>query len=178
MELSDWSQIVTASVVPVVIISACGLLCLAFYNRLASIVSRLRSFQRERLHEQDWLADPPEDADRAVVQRHRQLLAMLEEQTAQVTARAQLVRSALMCLLGTIGCLLLSSLMLGLSVVWPQCIYAGVLFFVLGLLLALIAIVYALREMGSALDPVALESRFIGYLADGADATFGSPGAL
>jgi len=42
----DWSRILSASVAPVVIISACGLLCLAFYNRLASVVSRLRAFQR------------------------------------------------------------------------------------------------------------------------------------
>ena len=51
----DWAKIINASVVPVVIISACGLLCLAFYNRLAAIVSRLRGFQRERLHEQQLL---------------------------------------------------------------------------------------------------------------------------
>jgi len=46
-----WAQIIPSSVVPVVIISACGLLCLAFYNRLAYIVTRLRSLQRERLAE-------------------------------------------------------------------------------------------------------------------------------
>ena len=58
MPPSDWAKIISASVVPVVIISSCGLLCLAFYNRLAAIVSRLRGFQRERLHEQELLHTP------------------------------------------------------------------------------------------------------------------------
>ena len=51
MQTSDLSKVVSSAVVPVVIISSCGLLALAFYNRMAAIVSRLRSFQRERLLE-------------------------------------------------------------------------------------------------------------------------------
>mgnify|MGYP000923026210 CR=1 FL=1 len=51
MPLQDWTKIISTSVVPVAIISACALLCLALYNRLASMVSRLRGFQRERLRE-------------------------------------------------------------------------------------------------------------------------------
>ena len=34
---------------PVVLISSCGLLCLAQYNRLAGIVARARAFHQERL---------------------------------------------------------------------------------------------------------------------------------
>ena len=58
MAYSDWAKIISSSVVPVVIISACGLLCLAFYNRMAAIVSRLRGFQRERLRVQSKTPDP------------------------------------------------------------------------------------------------------------------------
>jgi hypothetical protein len=61
MSANDLTRIVSASVVPVVIISACGLLALAFYNRLAAIVSRLRGFQRERIHEQEFLQDIAEE---------------------------------------------------------------------------------------------------------------------
>ncbi len=49
--IPNWSQVISLAVAPVVIISACGLLCLTFYNRLAFVVGRLRNLQRERLLE-------------------------------------------------------------------------------------------------------------------------------
>src|SRR6476620_4889188 len=52
----DWSKVIAAGVGPIIVISACGLLCLAFYNRLAAVVTRLRSFHREQLQEQEILA--------------------------------------------------------------------------------------------------------------------------
>ena len=101
MPQSDWAKIISASVVPVVIISACGLLCLAFYNRLAAIVSRLRSFQRKRLHEQELLhsAGPEEGPEHS---RRRRLLEHLESQTAGVVHRAKLIRLTLLFMLLTI----------------------------------------------------------------------------
>ena len=53
--MHDWSKIITAGTAPIIVISACGLLCLAFYNRLAAVVTRLRSFHRERLIAHDAL---------------------------------------------------------------------------------------------------------------------------
>ena len=53
MTVPEWPSIISVSVVPVVIISACGLLSRAFYGRLAAVVSRLRGFQREILKEQE-----------------------------------------------------------------------------------------------------------------------------
>src|SRR5436309_1492183 len=116
MSSADWLKIISVSVVPVVIISACGLLCLAFYNRLAAIVSRLRTFQRERLHEQervDQRGGEPSDVSRA-------FLDLLEEQTLRVTRRARLIRLTLLFLLLAISMLIGCSLMLGLSVVLAQ----------------------------------------------------------
>ena len=108
----DWARVVSASVVPVVIISACGLLCLAFYNRLSSLVARLRAFHRERLAEQERLeagtADP-------TAGRHGLMLEVLEEQTTHLLRRARLIRASLMCLLCTIACLTACSLLSGLS---------------------------------------------------------------
>jgi hypothetical protein len=43
----EWPSVISVSVVPVVIISACGLLSLAFYGRLAALVSA-RNAQRTR----------------------------------------------------------------------------------------------------------------------------------
>ena len=158
-----------AAVVPVVVISACGLLCLAFYNRLAAVVSRLRAFHRERLHEQDQLdrfgaaaTSDPSAAEAAA--RHARLLDVLEEQTAHVTARARLIRSTLLCLLSTIGCLTVCSMMTGLSMLMPGAAGLAVGTFLAGMVLMLLAVVLAMTELRRALDPVELESRFVDSL--------------
>src|SRR6185369_11893053 len=105
MPPQDWSRVLSAAVVPVVIISACGLLCLAFYNRLAAIVSRIRGFQRERMHEQEEYARAlfSGKIDRVLLTRHHRVLDMLEAQTSRVIRRARLIRGTLLCLLGTIA---------------------------------------------------------------------------
>jgi hypothetical protein len=161
--MQDWSKIISAGVGPIIVISACGLLCLAFYNRLAAVVTRLRSFQRERLHEQEALArqrtgDQP-DAIAAV--RHQELLGALQVQTQHVTRRARLIRRTLLCLLLTIAFLSLCSMAVGLSILWPGLIYVAAPLFVLGLGLLLVGVIFAMIEMKYALDPVELESQFV-----------------
>src|ERR1044072_2798179 len=131
----DWSKVISAGVGPIIVISACGLLCLAFYNRLAAVVTRLRGFHRERLAEQEAMSEarasvPPDDV--ATV-RHQEVLGMLEVQTEFVTRRARLIRSTLTCLLLTIACLAVCSLVLGLSVLWPGLMYAAAVLFIAGL---------------------------------------------
>jgi len=167
----QWPRVIAASVVPVVIISACGLLCLALYNRLASIVSRLRTFQREHLHEQEQLdAERRNEAsaasDPAAIARHEKVISMLELQTTRVLGRARLIRRALFCLLCTILCLTACSLCLGLSALSPVFNYLAVPLFFLGMSLLLAAVVFALLELKGALDPVELESQFVSWLAD------------
>lgn len=161
--MMDWSKILTASVAPIVIISACGLLCLAFYNRLAAIVSRLRTFQRERLHEQDGLAQanalaPQDEAQQMAAVRHQRMLDILDLQTKHVLRRAHLIQRTLMCLLATIGCLIMVSLASGLSLVWPEAMYIASAAFVVGMVLMLAGIVYAMLELSVALDPIEEES--------------------
>jgi hypothetical protein len=162
----EWLNIVAASVVPAVIISACGLLCLTFYNRLTAVVSRLRAFHRERLQELDLLdryaaaaiADP---AAAEAASRHAKLLMSLEQQTAHITRRARLIRSTLMCLLSTIGCLTACFLCSGISVVAPPAAVLAVTLFFAGGMLLLAAVVLAMAELRQALDPVELESRAV-----------------
>ena len=162
MPTSDWAKVVSASVVPVVIISACGLLCLAFYNRLAAIVGRLRGFQRERLREQEQLQRDDLDPDELEI--HRKVLDLLETQTARVTRRAKLIRLTLQFLLLAIGLLVACSMLLGASVWWPAAMYASDILFMLGLLSMLGAIVAAMLELHGALEPAELESRFVSAL--------------
>ena len=166
----EWLRVVAASVVPVVVISACGLLCLAFYNRLATVVSRLRAFHRERLQEQAKLdrhgaAATSDPAAAEAAGRAARLLAVLEQQTEHVTRRARLIRSTLMCLLATIGCLTVCSMLTGLSVLSETLVVFAVGLFLAGMVLLLVAVALAVAELRRALDPVELEGRFVHSLA-------------
>ncbi len=160
MPQSDWAKIISASVVPVVIISACGLLCLAFYNRLAAIVSRLRGFQRERLHEQELMhsAGHEEGPEHS---RRRRLLEHLETQTAGVVRCAKLIRLTLLFMLLTIAQMIGCSIMLGLSVLTPRAVFIAVPLFMFGLLTMLAGTIAAMLELKAALQPAELESRFV-----------------
>jgi len=160
--MNDWSRIISVGVGPIIVISACGLLCLAFYNRLAAVVSRLRAFHRERLHEQEALSRARADGgDELSVVRHQEMLGALQVQTQRVTRRAKLIQRTLLCMLMTIACLALCSLCLGLSSVWPAMMYVAVPLFAIGLLLLFTGVIIAALELRQALDPVELESRFV-----------------
>lgn len=55
MNPAVWPSIISMSVVPVLIVSACGWLSLSFMDDWSAVVSRLRAFQREILKEQEKL---------------------------------------------------------------------------------------------------------------------------
>jgi hypothetical protein len=167
--MDPWINFISAGVGPIIVISACGLLCLAFYNRLAAVVTRLRAFHREQLQEQETLARlrrAAAEADELALVRHQEMVGMLEVQTQRITRRAHLIRRTLTCLLLTIALLAACSLAVGLTTVWPAAAYAAVPLFVLGLLLLIVGVVFALLELRYAVDPVEVESRFIRQLAD------------
>lgn len=154
MHLPEWPNIISMSVVPVVIISACGLLSLAFYGRLAAVVSRLRGFQREMLVEQEKLARTRDVGE-------ARLLELLSVQTQQVTRRARLIRLALIYFLLAVALLIICSLTLVASRFVHQLELVAAGFFVLGLLSMLCGIIAAMLELRGALQPVELETRFI-----------------
>ncbi|HYA64249.1 MAG TPA: DUF2721 domain-containing protein [Candidatus Sulfotelmatobacter sp.] len=154
MNLAEWTSIISMSVVPVVIISACALLSLAFYARLTAVVSRLRGFQREMLMEQEKLA-------RTGAVQEARLLEVLRTQTRQVTRRAKLIRLALTFFLFAVALLIICSLMLAASWFVHQAAFVAAAFFVLGLLSMLGGIIAAMLELQGALQPVELETRFV-----------------
>lgn len=161
----SWSHVVSASVTPVVVISAAALLCLAFYNRLAAIVLRLRAVQRERLELQDRLdRASPGDVDTGATLRQTTLLESLSEQSVRIRRRARLIRSTLLLLLGTIAALIITSLLAGLSTIWHDLLYAYVLMFGIGLTLLLAAISCAAAELVGALGGAELETSVVSEL--------------
>lgn len=162
--MDHWTRIITAGIGPIIVISACGLLCLAFYNRLAAVVTRLRAFHREHMHEQDEierLRRSGGDETEVAVLRRQEVLGMLSLQIEQIDRRARLIRCTLMCLLLTIALLALCSIAVGLSTLQPGWGYVAVPLFVLGLLLVVAAVAFAMLELKGAIDPVEREGRFI-----------------
>jgi hypothetical protein len=166
--MQDWTKIISAGVGPIIVISACGLLCLAFYNRLAAVVTRMRAFHREQLDEQEALARlrAAGSVDEIAIVRHQEVLGMLRVQIGHISRRARLINRTLRCLLLSIVSLALCSMSLGLSTVWPVLVYAAVSLFILGLTLLVLGMVSALFELHSALDPVDLETKFIVDMAE------------
>jgi hypothetical protein len=152
----DPAAYISAAVVPVVMISACGLLTLALYNRLSSIVTRLRTLLRERAegHDVADLAPAEAGAAREDTTDRRRLHEMLDRAAHHVLRRARLVRAALAYLLGAMMCLALCSLTGGVGTVWQGAAYVALAFFVAGLLAALL-------ELRLALRPVEIESRVV-----------------
>lgn len=158
---ADWSRMIAVAVVPAAIISACGLMCLAFYNRLAALVGRIRGFQQQRITVtksllQNEMMVPP--MQRLLNQR---TLQMLDGQIQQVTQRAHWIRRTLCFLLATIAMLVICSIASALTIVWPWTMVPAMAAFVIGLGLFLAAIGSALRELNWSLEPAELESRFL-----------------
>jgi hypothetical protein len=150
-------------IAPVVMISACGLLCLAFYNRLAAIVGRTRAFNKERHDLQIKLANAEANGQETAEAREmRRRLALLDDQAGQVLRRARLVQGALFCLLTTILCMLGCSLAAGLSVVKSlaeEALWGSLGFYVVGIGAMAGGIGLAMLELRRALDTVATEWR-------------------
>jgi hypothetical protein len=156
-----WSALISSSVVPVVIISACGLLCAAFYNRLTAIMSQLRNLQRMRFAEYRELLRLDEEK-KATLARHEteQYIHFLEKQVAEVLKKAHYMRSCLGCLIGAIFSLVLCSLSIGLTLFTPLDI-AVLIFFLLGLTLLLLSLSFSFLELRLSLKPVQMESAFL-----------------
>jgi hypothetical protein len=156
------------------------LLCLAFYNRLAAIVSRLRGFQRERLAELERISELSDDTGRHSQSRiavRRRVLEGLEVQTGRVLARARLIRCTLVCLLVTVALMVLASILHGLSIVWPAATVPAAVLFLAGMLSLLSGTVAAVVELTKALDVVEFESHFTTDLTLEYDALAAEEGA-
>lgn len=158
-----WREIMAAAIVPVVIISACGLLCLAFYNRLAMVITRLRTLQRERLGEYKELFRLEEKGERSSLRQEEaeRFLHYLEQQTSDVLKRARYLRNCLFCLIAAIFTQVLTSLAIGVSFLYSVFDLIALFFFIGGLVLFLVGLFFAILEIKVSLSPIQMESGFV-----------------
>ncbi len=163
----DLSKVVSAGVGPIIVISACGLLCSTFYNRITNVIVRLRAIQRERLVEETNLMREIEPAARA---RREEMLGILGVQTDSLVRRIRIIRGTLFCLLSTIIAMVLCSLLIGLSMINSALIgWSSVAFFILGLVLLIVPMAFALMDLMIAIQPVVMESEYVTRRIRGAD---------
>jgi len=129
----------------------------------------LRGFQRERLAEYEEYAEHVRCGERqSTLEHHQQLLNMLDVQTKRVYRRARIMRRSILCLLAAIASLTLCSLTTGVSLLVPG-LNGGARVLAVGLFLGgmglmFIGVVLAGVELWGSLEPVQLESQFVGRL--------------
>ena len=158
--MSPVLQNIQSSVVPVVMISANGLLCLAFYNRLSAVITRSRMINKERFDLATrvvLLADSPEAASEKEQLKSR--LEILDELGHRLFRRACWIRGTLFCMLISVLLMLACSLALGLSSLGAELAWPALLFFGAGLLSMMAGILMAIQELRLVLDPLRFETR-------------------
>ena len=166
MHLINGVGAISTAAVPVVMISACSLLSLAFYNRIAAIVSRLRSLQRECIEHQEKLYAHrhSRDPDEMLGRRTEQLIAMQRLQTRGVLRRARFLQLALSCLLWGIGIFVICCLSLELYAFEGANETLGIVsatLFLVACLMVFTGVCFALAEMRCALGPITQESALV-----------------
>ena len=166
-KVGNWVQ---ASVAPVVIISASALMCLALYNRLAAIISRMRAVQRERLEIVERIESlTPAEMGHGAGARLTCIAESLAEQTLRIRRRGRLVRNSLLSLLSTIGALVICSLLNGLATFFDGVAQIAAAVFVLGLLMMLLGVGFAALELTGALATAEFETEVVGELTGTGD---------
>jgi hypothetical protein len=151
----DAIRLLSTSVTPVVLISACGLVTLALYNRLNAILLRLRAFHQQKI---ELLRNPEAGGDQPSV------LDLIDSQIRKVTGKARAVQKGLYCLLGAVLAFLLCSLLAGLAVLHESLGLAALGTHVLGVSLFFVGTGWAIRELTLSLTPLEEESAYLEVL--------------
>ena len=153
----DTSHLLSMSVTPVVLISACGLVTLALYSRLGVILSRIRAFHQQKI---ELLTNFHQHE----VIEQEMLLNLLNSQIVGVTVKARVIQKGLYCMLAAIAAFLLCSLFSGATVLheWIGMVALGT--DILGIALFLVGLGWAMRELTLSLIPLEEESAYLEVL--------------
>ena len=114
-------------------ISANGLLCLTFYNRLSAFMTRSRTINKERfdLATRALMLAKQEPQDVEITHLRRRI-KVLNKVGHRLMDQIRWVRGTLLCLLLSVLCMLACSLALGLSAVGAKFAWLAAGLFVVG----------------------------------------------
>lgn len=147
----------SVSVTPVVLVSACALVTLALYNRLGAILARIRAFHQQKI-------ELLENLHEHEVDEQQMLLGMLDLQIVEVTVKARVIQKSLFCLLAAIAAFLLCCLCAGATVLHESVGMVALGMGCLGLSLFLVGLGWAMRELTLSLTPLEEESAYLQVL--------------
>lgn len=148
--MDNIGRLFQAFLAPAILVSATGLLILSINVRLMGIVTRLRQYVHAK-------HDAARDGR----------LKEAEAYTAQINAieqRAEMIRRCFLLVLISLCMTILSCLLLGVGVYWPDAAVIAVVFFVLAMLCLLAGTIYYIVEVMVSLSSVraeALDMRFM-----------------
>lgn len=156
----ETSHLLSAMVTPGILVSACGLVTLALYNRLGGILARIRAFHLQKI---DLLKSLKSLRDHEAMET-TMLLDLLDSQIVAVTIKARSIQKGLYFLLAAIAAFLLCSLFFGATVLneWIGMVALGMGF--LGLSLFLAGLGWAMRELTLSLTPLEEENTYLEVL--------------
>jgi hypothetical protein len=130
-------------------ISACGLIVLALYNRFAVLMNNLRNCLEACRRESLPLApDPAIDDTSRTGCEHRRAQSLFH--------KLRLLRRALICLLLCIVCMVLCSLAISASMIVPSAERLALIFFLAGMANMLLGVTFALRDLLHSLQGLSL----------------------
>ncbi len=153
----DPSRLLAVSVTPVVLISACGLVTLALYNRLGMILARIRTFQQQKI-------DLLKEAAIREIAEQQQMMVMVDSQIDKITLKAKVIQKGLYCLMSAVLAFLLCSLLTAAAVLHETFGILALVMDVAGLLLFMAGIGWAVRELTLSLTPLEEESAYLDVL--------------
>lgn len=143
------SESIRELVLPVVMISANGLICLALYNRLAAITARYRGYGREQFEMESRLLEltERESFSPRLIAPVRTRLRQLANERGSSRLRAGHIRNALILLLAAVIGMLSTSLLLALGqeTPLPTLLPLGVFLAAVGLMIG--GVTLAIREL-------------------------------
>lgn len=132
--------IIQQLVAPAVMISACGLIVLALYNRFALLMTNLRNCLEACRSEMTSL---PKAAANDIEYFH----GSEPDRARSLVRKLRLLRSALVCLMLCIVCMVLCSLTIGASMIVASAERVALWLFLAGLVHMLAGVGFAVREL-------------------------------
>ena len=153
-------------VAPAVMIPACAMLLLSSTSRMNTVLSRMRTFHKERLDV--WCLDPDPESKLARIKAVR--LEGIEHQLHRLMARVNLIRAAMLLFVVSIVCNLLSVLGLAARAFFeePGIIHPlSVGVFLLGIVILLAGAVFSFVEIARINETIRYEHDRMERLIDG-----------
>jgi hypothetical protein len=148
------ADMLALSVTPGILVSACGVISTALYNRMGVILARIRSYHQKKI---EILSS--HDPHRVVYPES--LLNMIDAQIVAVTAKAKMIQKGLYSLLSAIIAFLLCSIFAGIAIVYE---WFGIVAIASGLVavcLFIRGLRWAVREVTCAISPLEEEATYL-----------------